>query len=51
MTDKLLSVKEVAALLGVSVKTVKVRCARGKLAPPKERIAGELFWCPTSFGK
>lgn len=43
MQDKL-SLKQVAKLLGISVKSMKIRVATGKFKQPDERHDGELYW-------
>lgn len=40
----LVSLKEVAKMLGVSVKTMKIRVTTGKFKQPDVRENGELFW-------
>lgn len=43
-TQTKLSLKEVAKLLGISVKSMKIRVATGKFQQPDERVNGELYW-------
>lgn len=43
MQEKL-SLKDVAKLLKISVKTMKIRVTTGKFKQPDERQGGELYW-------
>lgn len=38
------SLKDVAKLLNISVKTLKIRVTAGKFKQPDSRKDGELFW-------
>lgn len=43
------SLKDVAKLLGISVKTMKIRVSTGKFKQPDERKAGALYWTRESL--
>ncbi|QKE54359.1 hypothetical protein ACSA002_0450 [Salmonella phage vB_SalM_SA002] len=38
------SLKDVAKLMGISVKSMKIRVTTGKFKQPDERRDGELYW-------
>ena len=47
--NHLIGIKELADHLGISVKTLRVRVSKGKIAQPVKREGNELFWPrPTS---
>lgn len=48
MKDRV-SLKEVAKMAGVSVKTMKIRVTTGKFKQPDLRENGELFWYKESL--
>jgi hypothetical protein len=39
-----IGIKELATALGISVKTLRVRVSKGKIAQPVKREGDELFW-------
>lgn len=46
----LIGIKELADHLGVSVKTLRVRVSKGKIAQPVKRFGDELFWDRKAVG-
>lgn len=40
----LIATKELAQVLGISVKALRIRVSKGKIAQPTKREGQELYW-------
>lgn len=43
------SLKDIAKMMNISVKTMKIRVSTGKFPPPDIRKEGKLYWTPAAL--
>lgn len=48
--NNLIATKELATYLNISVKALRIRVSKGKIAQPVKREGGELFWDREAVG-